>query len=506
MTESRTKNTKRNIIVSLIFTVINLIFQFISRTIIVWSLGEQYLGLSSLFASVLQVLNMAELGFAGAIVYNMYKPIADKDTETVCALLAYYRKVYRTVGVIILIVGLILIPFVPYLINGNYPSDSNLYFLFFLYLLNVVVSYFLFAYKSSLLEAVQRLDLVKLSYILVNIFQYILQIVSLVLFKDYYLFVIIMIVGTSAKNIVAAGIAKKYFPQYECRGELQTDTKKNVISRVKGLMICNISNVTYTTFDSIILSMCIGLSSVAIYNNYLTVMSGVTAIITLVRGAMQASVGNSVAKESVEKNYQDMLLWQFMFSMIACWFGTCMLCLYQPFMKLWMGSNMLLGMDSVILICIWFYIGVIENSFFLYLSGVGLWWELRWPYICSTISNIVLNVVLGKFFGSSGIIFASLLSSIIFGFIWQCCVIFKNYFHKTPCQFYRCQIVYFFVAILIALICYILCFTIHVDGTFGLVVKLLICSCIPCLLIIIAYFWTDVFKRVVTFLRNAVKV
>ena len=89
MEESRTKNTKRNIIVSLMYTAVNMLFQFISRSAIISNLGEQYLGLSSLFTSVLQVLNMAELGFTGAIVYNMYKPLAEDDTDTVCALLAY---------------------------------------------------------------------------------------------------------------------------------------------------------------------------------------------------------------------------------------------------------------------------------------------------------------------------------------------------------------------------------------------------------------------------------
>lgn len=126
MTDSRTKNTKRNIVASLINTSISLLFRFISRSVLIYFLGEEYLGLSSLFTSVLQVLNMAELGFSGAIVYNMYKPLAENNSNTVCALLAYYRRIYRTIGTIILIAGVVVAPFIPKLIKGSYPNDINM--------------------------------------------------------------------------------------------------------------------------------------------------------------------------------------------------------------------------------------------------------------------------------------------------------------------------------------------------------------------------------------------
>ena len=190
MKTTRVENTRRNIFWSYIDFAITIIFQFVSRTIIINVLGAQYLGLSSLFSSILQVLNMAELGFSGAVVYNLYKPIADNDVDTVCALLAFYRKVYRIVGCIIISVGLILTPFLPNLINGSCPEDINYYCLYLLYLANTGISYFLFAYKASLLNALQRMDLVKIAYCIINIGQCVFQILVLLLFGNYYLFVI----------------------------------------------------------------------------------------------------------------------------------------------------------------------------------------------------------------------------------------------------------------------------------------------------------------------------
>lgn len=501
---SRTANTKRNIIFSYIDTIVTLLFQFASRTIIVKVLGEQYLGLSSLFSSVLHVLNMAELGFSGAIVFNMYKPIAENDVDTVCSLLNYYRKIYRYIAIIVFAAGLIVTPFVHYLIKGAYPNNINIYLLFLLYLLNTASSYVFFAYKAALLNALQRLDLSKIAYTIANLVQYSLQIVCLILYKNYYTFVICMIGGTIFKNLLTAHIVNNKFTQYKCKGEISVEVKKSVLDRVKGLLVCNISSVTYTTFDSIIISSFVGLTFVAIYNNYIMVFNGVTTFITMIRTAMQASVGNSVAIESKEKNYNDMLLWQFLFSMIATWCVTCMLCLYQPFMKIWMGDEMFLSLIDVILICIWFYVSAVQHSFFLYLSGKGFWWEMRWPYILSTVTNLVMNIVLGKLLGITGIIFSTVFSNLIFGLIWQCSIVFKCYFKKSMKEFQIKQMFYFAVCVLSCLASFMLTELADIYGIPGLIFKVLICTVVSIVIQFLLLCRTSQFKKTKVFLLNVI--
>ena len=495
MGESRTKKTKRNIIWSYIDYMVTFVFQFISRTIIIQVLGSQYLGLSSLFTSVLQVLNMAELGFAGAVVYNMYKPIAQNDVVAVNALLAFYKKIYRIVGLIILVIGGSLTPFLSHLIKGSWPENVNIYVLYLLYLLNTVISYFLFAYKTSLLNALQRMDLTKIAYCIVNILQCVLQLVAVLLFKNYYIFVVALVLGSALRNILAAYFSKKYFPQYECRGCISDDVKKNIVVRVKGLLICKISSVTSSAFGSIILSTLLGLVSLAVYGNYMVIFAAVTNIIVLMRHAMQASIGNSVASESVSKNYRDVFLWQFLFSVIAIWSSVCMLCLYQPFMKLWMGMNMLLPMVDVVLLCVLFLISTVQHAFYLYLSGTGMWWELRWTYIVNAACNVALYVVLCKFLGTTGIILSTLLAQFLFGFIWQCNIIFKKYFKKSAKDYHLRHMTYFSIGALIATITYFICGLFESDGLLGLVEKGTICFILPGLLMFIAFRKMDVFDR-----------
>lgn len=64
MKGSRIEHAKRNITGGLVYQVVLMAFMFVTRTAIVYALGSLYLGLNSLYASILQVLSLAELALA----------------------------------------------------------------------------------------------------------------------------------------------------------------------------------------------------------------------------------------------------------------------------------------------------------------------------------------------------------------------------------------------------------------------------------------------------------
>ena len=226
MADTRTKNTKRNIISGVGYRTVTVLLPFLTRTAILYLLGEQYVGLSSLFTSILQVLNLAELGFSSAIVYNMYKPVADGDDTTICALMNYYKHVYRVIGIIIFVSGIILLPFLPRLISGSWPNEINIYILYLLYLSNTALSYFLFAYKTALLNAMQRMDIVNVVQMISQTGKNVIQLITLLIFRNYYLFVIIAILTTCLSNVLTAIITDKKYPQYKCNGYISSLQKK----------------------------------------------------------------------------------------------------------------------------------------------------------------------------------------------------------------------------------------------------------------------------------------
>ncbi|MGN0716955.1 MAG: hypothetical protein ACI4LU_04395, partial [Treponema berlinense] len=172
------------------------------RTVLIKKIGIEYAGLNSLFSSILQVLNLTELGFASAVVYSMYKPIAEDDKDTICALLNFYKRVYFIIGLVILALGTAVMPFLPHLIRGNIPQDINIYVLYSIYLVNTSLSYLLFGYKNSLLNAHQRRDVISNILTITQGLMNICQLIILVTIKNYYLYVLMMPIFTVLNNVM----------------------------------------------------------------------------------------------------------------------------------------------------------------------------------------------------------------------------------------------------------------------------------------------------------------
>jgi O-antigen/teichoic acid export membrane protein len=304
------------------------------RTAVIYLMGVQYLGLNSLFVSVLQVLNLTELGVGSAMVYSMYKPISEDDKETICALMNLYRKYYRIIGLIIAVAGGILIPFVPKLISSDLPEEINIYVLYLLNLIATVLSYWMFAYKNSILQAYQRTDIVSKVTLITNTVKYILQIWVLWKYRNYYLYVIVSIATQILNNIVTAIVSDKLYPMYLPKGDIAKDEKENINKKIKDLFFIKIGSVVVDSVDTIVISAFLGLKALAIYQNYFYIMNSVYGMVGIVFTSIKAGVGNSLITESGEKNYRDFSTLTFVISYILCFCCACFICLYQPFMKI----------------------------------------------------------------------------------------------------------------------------------------------------------------------------
>ncbi len=505
--DSRTKHTKRNILVVMFTNGFELLARFLVRTAILHLLGSEYLGLSSLFTSILQVLNMAELGFSSAIIYNMYKPIADQDTDAVCRLLNYYRHIYTLVGSVMLTAGLVIAPFVPNLVKGSWPQDINIYYIYVLYLVDSSISYFLYAYKESILRATQRLDIAKCIHVFSHIGKYSLQLVALYFFRNYYLFLVISIIGTAVNNLIVKIYTDKAYPNYYCRGEIDETLKQSVKKQVGGLMVSKISAMSRNSFDSIILSSTLGLTAVAIYNNYYFILSGVFVILNYTTQAMQASVGNSIAVNNTEKNHNDLNKFQFLYSWIVCMASTCMICLYQPVMTLWAGESLLLTDLNMVLFCIYFYISNLPCVIDLYFVGNGLWWRGKLFYVLEAGGNLLLNILLGKIWGVTGVLIATNITMLVLRFLPTVVITFKHYFHSGLSKFFLWVLRLSIVTAASCSLSFIMCTIIPEFNVWGTVfVRIVICICISNGLMLICFCKSRVLKDALALLRYVRKI
>ena len=505
----RSKNTKRNLVSGVINKILTIFLPFLVRTVFLYTLGADYLGLNSLFSSILQVLNISELGFGTAIVYSMYKPIADNNTELICSLLNMYRKVYRVIGICIFVVGILITPFLKYFISGSIPSGVNIYIIFIFYLINSVVGYFAFAYKGSLLNAFQRNDIGNNINTAITIVLNVLQCLLLILIKNekvYYLYIVLIPISTIISNLIVSYEVDKNFPLYKCVGKVPKSIVNNIKTQIKGLIITKICQMSRNSFDSIVISIIVGLIATTKYANYYYIMNSVTVCMGVVSASALAGVGNSIVVDSEYKNYTDMNRLNFIYMWIAGWFSICLLCLYQPFMTIWVGKDLLLPSSSVILFVIYFYVLKMGDIRGLYSDAAGLWWQNRWRALVEAILNLILNFVLGKYFGINGVIIATLVSLVLVNFIWGSQIIFKYYFKQCSLKkYYVDNLIYGSVTLLIAFITYFICANIHFHSNIlTFLLKALLCMVIPNILYISLYCKTKIFNTSFKWICNRI--
>ena len=488
-------NAKRNIAVGMINRIVVLVLPFIERMAIQTLLGSQYLGLGSLYASIISVLSLSELGFSTAIVYSMYKPAAEGNIEKMNSLLNFYRKCYRIIGCVIIILGLFLIPALSHLIKGTYPSGISLTLLYLVYLGNASLSYFLFAYLSPIIVVHQRDDISSSINTFVRIGLTVSQIAILLITENYYLFSLLMPVFTIVGNLLTGWRVHTLFPQYKPEGTLMNSDKVEIRKLVSGTFIQQACAVTRNALDSICISAFLGLTLTAIYNNYYALISGVTAFTGLVCASFVGGIGNHVTTRTVEENFQEMKELDFLYLWVGGWCTICLLCLYQPFMTLWMGDKMLLPMSTVTLLCLYFYLLRLGDVRSMYSSANGLWWESRYRSLSETVLNIILNIVLGRLLGIYGIILATIISLFLCNYIWAVEIVFRLYFSmKRRKDYYKYQGKQSMVVFISAAITYGICGILPFERVlFQFVLRGIICLIVPNVFIYFIYRKTDTF-------------
>lgn len=503
---SRITNTIRNVKYGAVNKILVLVFRFAIRTIIIKKLGSEFVGLSSLFTSILQVLNLAELGVGSAIAYSLYKPIAQNDEKTIRALMNLYKIIYRIIGAVILIIGLCLLPFLEKLINGDIPKNINIYILYLIYLGNAVLTYLLFAYKTILFEVNQRNDIISKLNISLNILQFIYQVVVILVFKNYYLYVLSLPIITILNNLFGLYLASKRYPKYYCEGKVDKIIKKDIAKRVYGLLLQKICATTRNSLDSIFISAFLGLNIIAIYNNYYMIMDAVVIMLSILTASVLASIGNSIATTSVEKNYQDMNKINFIYMWISGWCTICLACLFQPFIQVWLGKNYLLSISSVILFCLYFYILKMGDILSSYSQGAGLWWEGKYRALVELILNIVLNYILGKIYGLNGIILGTIISLFFVNFIYGSTIVFKHYFkNESVIKYYIIHLKYFIVTCSVLVLTYFLVSKISLYGFWGFFIKAITCLFLPNIIYFCIYRKNEHFENTIEIIKRFLK-
>lgn len=492
----RTKNATRNIAFGIILKTFQIVCPFFMRTAMIYLMGVQYLGLNGLFTSVLQVLNLAELGVGTAMVYSMYKPIADDDEAQICALMKLYRTFYRAIGLIIAVLGGCLTPFIPQLIKSDVPSELNVYILYLMNLSVTVLSYWLFSYKNSILQAHQREDVVSRVALATSTIQYSLQLFVLWYFRNYYYYVMVTLATQVLTNIVTAYFANNIYPDYKPRGNVSKAAVRKIVRRISDLFTTKLGMVIYASADTIVISSFLGLTSLAIYQNYFFVMGAISGFMSVIFRACTAGIGNSIVVETKEKNFRDLNKFTFMICWAAGFCSVCLLCLYQPFMELWVGRDLMLDMLAVVCFVLYFFFRQMDSMLNLYKDASGMWHEDRFRPLISAGINLALNLLLIHFSGLYGVVLTTVLAMAFVSIPWLLHNLFTVIFDRKFMRGYvkRLGFYWVFVAI-VCLLAYMLCSRINYSPVATLLIRAGICCLIPNVIFFLVYRKMDEYRE-----------
>lgn len=492
----RGKNAARNVVFGSITKVYNILMPFIMRTALIYWLGMEYVGLNSLFTSILSVLNLAELGVGSALVFSMYKPLAEDDTEKICALMRLYKIYYRIIGLVILVAGAALTPFLPYLVKSDLPPGMNLYILYYINLFTTVFTYWLFAYKNCLLNVHQRNDITdKIGYI-VNTVRYAIELAVMFIFRNYYAYIIIAMFFSIITNIVTSIVVDKLYPQFKAVGKLPKEETQAINKRVRDLFTSKIGGIVSNTADTLVISAFLGLSQLALYQNYFFILNSVLGFITVITASNRSGIGNSIVTESNEKNYNDLKKLTFMFAWIGIFCSCCLACLYQPFIELWIGAENKLGYSMVIMFCVYFFVNEIQTLLLAYKDASGIWHSDRFRPLITSLVNLGLNLLMVNYIGLYGVLLSTILSIILVGMPWLLKNLFSTIFHRSSKEYISKILKYTALAVVITAITIFATYYIDFNSLIlTLILKGIICIIIPNAILFVIYRKTDEFVQ-----------
>lgn len=431
--ESRVKKTLLNARVNLIFYFLQLLLSFFSRKIFLDCLGDDFIGLTGTLQNLLGFLNLAELGIGSAIGFLLYKPLYDHNEEKLTEIISVMGYLYRWIGCIILIGGVILSAFLPFIFpldraNGPEPATpfaphinyGIIYFAFYAFLGSSLIGYFI-NYRQNLLGADQRNYVVTAYFQTANLIKVLIQMALAYWTKNLWLWIAIEFTFGIIYSIILnwkinqtypwlkanIRLGKKMFKKYP---EVMKKTKQLFIHRLGGF-------VQFQTIPFLIYAFS-SLNLVAYYQNYTIVISRVSSFFSNLFTGIGASVGNLIAegnKEKILNVFWELLSLRFFLAGIIC---IPSFLLIEPFIKIWIGEEYILPEITLVLILIPIFIGVIRSTVDEFNFGFGNFWDV-WAPISESVILISVSIICGYFLGLNGVLLGQISSLTLIILLWK---------------------------------------------------------------------------------------
>ena len=499
---SRTINSIRNIKYAVIGQVFALFISFFARMFFVKILGSEYLGLNGLFTNIISVLSVVELGIGPAIIFSLYKPLAENDIPKIKALMNLYQRAYITIGIIIFILGSLLTPLLPFIIK-DIPDIPHIQLIYLMFVTNAAISYF-FSYKRSLIIADQKRYIATAYrygfFAILNI----VQIIVLIITKNFIFYLGVQIFFTLLENILVSKRADRLYPYLRTpnKEKLDDDTKKIISRNVKAMLSHKIGGIIVNGTGNLLISKFVGVIAVGLYSNYYLIISALNLVFNLLFQSITASVGNLGVTQTRQRTY-------FIFNSLnlAGFWGIgftaiCLFNLFNPFINLWLGEEYLFQLEIVFLIVLNFYLNGMRRNVLTFKEALGLYWYDRYKPFFEVVINFIVSIVLVQEIGIIGIFIGSAISTLTTCFWVEPYILFKYGFKISSLSYFKRYTYYTFILLISGLTTWFICYNINGGSLIAFLIKLLICIIVPNVFFSIAFWKTPEFKYLINILQS----
>lgn len=449
---SRSKNSFLNIGTNVVTLMAKTILTFITRTIFIWILGKEALGLNGLFTNILSMLSLAELGVGTAINFSLYKPLAQNNQKKIDALMSFYKKAYRIIGLIIIVVGIIIVPFLGFFIK-NINEIKDVYLIYFLYLFNTASTYFI-SYKETLINADQKkYKLYKIELISLVVLN-VIQIVILYITKNFIAYLITQFFVTFIQRIWTNIYIGKIYKNvnFNSSDRIDKDDKNVIVKNVKAMFFHKIGDYCVNSTDNLIISSFIDIYMVGIYSNYLTIITLLNNFTYMIFNNLTASLGNLVAIEGQEKKEDIFKKMNFIGYILFGFCSLMLLNLFNDFIKIWIGNDFCLNFVVVIFIVLNFYLTGMRIPSATMKSAAGLYDVDKFTPLIQSVVNLIVSIILAQKIGLLGVIIGTAISSILLPNWQRPYLVYKHVIKKSSKDYFK-NLILFTIFICLLSIC-----------------------------------------------------
>lgn len=475
----RIEKMQKNIFWGAFSNIVIMLLSFASRTVFIYNLSTTELGVNGVFSNILTILSFAELGIGTAMNFSLYGLVAKKDINRIKSLMHFYKKAYRIIAAIVGVLGLCLVPFLPYIAKGTQGVD-HLYAIYFLYLFNTVASYFV-SYKYSLSNAEQKNYVFTNINLVFNIICTCTQMIVVIVFKSFLIYCFVGAVVQLIQNITTNIYMNKMYPYLKDK-DVEPVSKEElapVIKNVKALIISKIGSICVNQTDNLIISMAINVTVVGVISNYLTLTRNVGQFLNLVFNSGTASFGNLIATESKQKQYDMFKAFRFLAFWAYGFASIALLVLMTPFVSLLWGEHNTIGFAVVFWLCVNYYFGGHRTCVYNVKVAGGLFDQDKFLAFATAIVNLVVSIIGAKIWGPAGVYFGTFVQGMLETIV-RPGIIYKNLF-DVPVKYYFIDGFKYLVTVIVAAVmCYGLrLLTMPVFNILGFILNMAIVVVIP---------------------------